>query len=164
MNKNLKTISFAFAMFAVVGMISSTSVAFADDDGIELEAYLTLVSGVGTGEVSFEVEDTDSELEIEIEGQTPGDNCDVYLGVNPVGSFVIDDEGEGELKLVPSPITPIVGDSINVTVNCDSNDSVFEGVFALDADDEENDEEDDDDEEDEENQISSFTKVKKSKN
>ena len=40
MNKTSKLFSFAFAMFAVVGMISSTSVAFADDDEIELEAFL----------------------------------------------------------------------------------------------------------------------------
>jgi hypothetical protein len=164
MNKNLKTISFAFAMFAVVGMISSTSIAFADDDEVELEAPLTLTSGVGTGEASFEVEDPDSELEVEVEGQTPGDNCDVSINGNPVGTFVIDDEGEGELELVPSPITPIAGDVITVNLVCDSGNSEFEGEFAIEADeedddDEEDDEDDDDEDDDDESEESHKVKV-----
>ena len=138
MNKNLKTISFAFAMFTVVGMISSTSVAFSDDDEIELEAYLTSTSGE-TGEASFEDKDGQTELEIEIESLADR-LCEVSINgaVVPNGPHQLDDEGE--LELVPSPITPIVGDSITVVV-CGNE---FSGTFALESDD---DNDDDDSEE-----------------
>ena len=162
MNKNLKTISFAFAMFAVVGMISSTSVAFADDDETELEAKL-VENGIEILEASFEIEDGVEELEVEVEGQTPGLLCTAsHFTAEPLpdgtttdlGSFTIDDEGEGELELVPSPLTVIVGDTI--TVVCNGNE--FSGTFALEADDEEDHEDDDDD--DEEIEIQSSKKIK----
>jgi hypothetical protein len=150
MNKNLKTISFAFAMFAVVGMISSTSVAFADDDETELEAKLLDNLQNEIGEVSFEDEDGQTELEIEIESLAD-QSCEVSINgvVVPEGPHLFDDEGE--LELEPSPITVNENDAITVVV-CGNQ---FSGTFTLDVDDD--DEEDDDDDEEE---IQSSKKIK----
>jgi hypothetical protein len=154
MNKNLKTISFAFAMFAVVGMISSTSAVFADDDGIELEAKL-VENDIEILEASFEIEDGINELEIEVEGQSDA-TCSASINGNPVdpASFQLDDEGEVELEL----FEPIVfGDEI--TVDCDGFDPLT-ATFVLDVDEEDGEEEDGHEEEEEELKIQSSKKGK----
>ena len=139
MNKNLKTISFAFAMFAVVGMISSTSVAFADDDELELEANLINPSGEIAGEVEFEVEDLDSELEIEIPS-LQFIYCDVNIneGEIVIPSQFLDYEGEVEIEGLP---VDLVIDS--VSVDCGGN--VFTSDTFVSETDEEDDEDDYDD-------------------
>ena len=139
MNKNLKTISFAFAMFAVVGMIWSTSVAFADDDELELEANLINPSGEIAGEAEFEVEDLDSELEIEIPS-LPFTYCDVNIneGQIVIPNQFLDYEGEVEIEGLP---VDLVIDS--VSVDCGGN--VFTSDTFVSETDEEDDEDDDDD-------------------
>lgn len=160
MNKNLKTISFAFAMFAVVGMISSTSVAFADDDELELEAKLLDYLLNEVGEAEFEVEDNEAELEIEIPSHAL-QTCDVNIdGVDYLG-LVLDDEGEVEIEglAVDLEINP-------VTVTCGSD--IFKSdtfVSEIDEEDDDEDEEDeDDDEEDEDDEIESSSHKKPKKN
>ena len=160
MNKNLKTISFAFAMFAVVGMISSTSVAFADDDEIELEAFLRDGNDVIVGEAEFEVEDNEAELEIEIPSHA-FQTCDVNVnGVDYLG-LVLDDEGEAEIEGLAVDL------EINsVTVTCGSD--IFTSdtfVSEIDEEDDEEDDEDEDDDDDDEEEIelSSHKKPKKNR-
>jgi len=160
MNKNLKTISFAFAMFAVVGMISSTPVAFADDDEIELEAFLRDGNDVIVGEAEFEVEDNEAELEIEIPSHA-FQTCDVNVnGVDYLG-LVLDDEGEAEIEGLAVDL------EINsVTVTCGSD--IFTSdtfVSEIDEEDDEEDDEDEDDDDDDEEEIelSSHKKPKKNR-
>lgn len=69
MNKNLKTISFAFAMFAVVGMITSTPAVYASENETELTATLYDQNGREILEASFEIDDGQEELEVEVEHQ-----------------------------------------------------------------------------------------------
>ena len=160
MNKNLKTISFAFAMFAVVGMISSTSVAFADDDEIELEAFLRDGNDVIVGEAEFEVEDNEAELEIEIPSHA-FQTCDVNVnGVDYLG-LVLDDEGEAEIEGLAVDL------EINsVTVTCGSDiftSDTFVSEIDEEDDEEEDDDEDDDDDDEEEIELSSHKKPKKNR-
>ena len=131
MNKNLKTISFAFAMFAVVGMISSTPVAFADDDGIELEAKL-VENDIEILEASFEIEDEINKLEVEVEGQSFA-SCDISIPGHDLGDQPVQLDGEGEIELELT--TPILENEV-ITVNCGSE---LSAVFLLDVDEEEHD-------------------------
>ena len=150
MNKNLKTISFAFAMFAVVGMISSTSIAFADDDELELEAKFLDNLQNEVGEAEFEVEDGQTEFEIEIES-LPGAECtvthDPLVGDTTSIDITLDDEGEYEES--PSPFEIVEGDTI--TVVCNGNE--FSNTFALEVDDEDDDDEEDDDDDDDDDHL-----------
>jgi hypothetical protein len=149
MNKNLKTISFAFAMFAVVGMISPTSAVFADDDGIELEAKL-VENDIEILEASFEIEDGLNKLEVEVEDQAFA-SCVISIPGHDLGDqpVQLDDEGEIEFELT----TPILENEV-ITVNCGSE---LSAVFLPDVDEEEH---DDDDEEEEELEIQSSKKGK----
>ena len=114
--KNMFGISLAaiFAIVTIAGLSGQIPFVAADEGETKLKAIFLDEDENKVGDAKYELKDDESKLKVKLKGFTPLMEFDISFDGDIIGTITTDSKGKGEEKLKPSPITPVVDDTITV--------------------------------------------------